>query len=30
MGGWKNLRIIGCVKHNGEVDQKMREGGGRG
>ena len=28
MWGWKNLRIIGWVKHNGEVDQKMRGGGG--
>ena len=30
MWGWKNLRIIGWVKHNGEVDQKMRGGGGGG
>ena len=26
MGGWKNLIIIGWVKHNGEVDLKMRGG----
>ena len=30
MGGWKNLRIIGWVRHNGEVDLKMMGGGGRG
>ena len=29
MGGWKNLRIIEWVRHNGEVDLKMM-GGGRG
>ena len=30
MGGWKNLRIIGWVRHNGEVDLKMMGGRGRG
>ena len=30
MGGWKNLRIIGWVRHNGEVDLKMTGGGGGG
>ena len=30
MGGWKNLRIIGWVRHNGEVDLKMMGGGGGG
>ena len=28
MGGWKSLRIIGWVRHNGEVDLKMRGGYG--